>query len=393
MAACDPRAHAARRSCTTAPARTWRAASPPRWRRPRGAAAASSTASSGCSRSTSSGSAPVVEELAAARAAARQPVPRPARPLRRARDHRRALGRTSSARAPAPRARAERRRPAGRRPRPRREALYFGVDDDSLALAELQHAADSKHCRRCGHPYAYEAIYLAHLGRYALPELRRAAARAGRGGARRRAARDPLGGVHAARAGRAARASSCRCPGSTTSTTRSAPPRCAWRSARRSTTVVAGLEAVAPAFGRAETLELGGRPTSILLVKNPAGANEVLRTLALEGEQLDLFGVLNDNTADGRDVSWVWDADWELLAPHVRRMTCSGTRAAELALRLKYAGVDAGAARGRARARGRAGPRARRRRRAALRAADLHRAARAARPARRAAAQVKGHWR
>ena len=67
----------------------------------------------------------------------------------------------------------------------------------------------------------------------------------------------------------------------------------------------------------------------------------MLRTLALEGERLDLFGVLNDNTADGRDISWVWDADWELLAPSVRRMTCSGTRAAELALRLKYAGVDA----------------------------------------------------
>jgi UDP-N-acetylmuramyl tripeptide synthase len=105
--------------------------------------------------------------------------------------------------------------------------------------------------------------------------------------------------------------------------------------------VAAGLAAVAPAFGRAETIELGGRPTSILLVKNPAGANEVLRTLALEGRELDLFGVLNDRIADGRDVSWVWDADWELIAPHVRRMTCSGTRAAELALRLKYAGTPA----------------------------------------------------
>jgi UDP-N-acetylmuramyl tripeptide synthase len=103
--------------------------------------------------------------------------------------------------------------------------------------------------------------------------------------------------------------------------------------------VVAGLQAVAPAFGRAETLDLSGRPTSILLVKNPAGANEVLRTLALEGGGLDLLGVLNDRIADGRDVSWVWDADWELLAPHVARMTCSGTRAAELALRLKYAGL------------------------------------------------------
>jgi lipid II isoglutaminyl synthase (glutamine-hydrolysing) len=65
----------------------------------------------------------------------------------------------------------------------------------------------------------------------------------------------------------------------------------------------------------------------------------VLRTLALEGAELDLFGVLNDRTADGRDVSWVWDADWEIIAPHVRRLTCAGTRAAELALRLKYAGV------------------------------------------------------
>ena len=52
--------------------------------------------------------------------------------------------------------------------------------------------------------------------------------------------------------------------------------------------------------------------------------------------------MLNDNTADGRDISWVWDADWELLAGAVRHMTCSGTRAAELALRMKYAGVDAG---------------------------------------------------
>jgi UDP-N-acetylmuramyl tripeptide synthase len=103
--------------------------------------------------------------------------------------------------------------------------------------------------------------------------------------------------------------------------------------------VAAGLAAVEPAFGRAETLDLGGRPTSILLVKNPAGANEVLRTLALEGDQLQLFGVLNDRIADGRDVSWVWDADWEVIAPHLRHMTCSGTRAAELALRLKYAGV------------------------------------------------------
>jgi UDP-N-acetylmuramyl tripeptide synthase len=221
-----------------------------------------------------------------------------------------------------------------------RAPLYFGVEDDSLAFPELQHAADSKHCRRCGHPYAYEAIYLAHLGRYACPNC----------GARRPdpqvVARDvELRGIRSA-------AFTLIVPGGSERVELPLPglynvynalgaaALCLTLGAPLDA-VVAGLHAVEPAFGRAETVQLGGRPTSILLVKNPAGANEVLRTLALEGERLDLFGVLNDNTADGRDISWVWDADWELLAPSVRHMTCSGTRAAELALRMKYAGVDA----------------------------------------------------
>jgi UDP-N-acetylmuramyl tripeptide synthase len=105
--------------------------------------------------------------------------------------------------------------------------------------------------------------------------------------------------------------------------------------------VVAGLESTRPAFGRAESVQVGPRELRILLVKNPAGANEVMRTLALEPGEHDLLGILNDNIADGRDVSWIWDADFETLAPRVRRATCSGTRAAELALRLKYAGVPA----------------------------------------------------
>ena len=103
--------------------------------------------------------------------------------------------------------------------------------------------------------------------------------------------------------------------------------------------MTAGLEGASAAFGRAETITVGRRALSILLVKNPAGTNEVLRTLTLEGAELDLLMALNDNAADGRDVSWVWDADMELLVGRVRRAVCTGTRAAELALRLKYAGV------------------------------------------------------
>jgi UDP-N-acetylmuramyl tripeptide synthase len=95
------------------------------------------------------------------------------------------------------------------------------------------------------------------------------------------------------------------------------------------------------AFGRVETIPVGDVPVSILLIKNPAGANEVLRTLMLEGRErgrIDLWIALNDRIADGRDVSWIWDADFELLAEAVRRVVCSGTRAPEMALRLKYAG-------------------------------------------------------
>ena len=221
-----------------------------------------------------------------------------------------------------------------------RDALYFGVDDDALALPELQHASDSKHCRRCGHAYAYDAAYLAHLGHYACPNC----------GARRPdpsvvASAVELHGIRAAAftltAPAGERQIELPLPGLYNVYNAVAAAALCLQLGVPLDDVAAGLDAVAPAFGRAETLDLGGRPTSILLVKNPAGANEVLRTLAIEGLELDLFGILNDRTADGRDVSWVWDADWEIVAPHVRRLTCSGTRAAELALRLKYAGVDA----------------------------------------------------
>ena len=101
----------------------------------------------------------------------------------------------------------------------------------------------------------------------------------------------------------------------------------------------AALEGFAGSFGRVETIAIERRQVSILLIKNPAGANEVLRTLLLEPGKLDLWIALNDRTADGRDISWIWDADFEVLAGRVRRVTCSGTRAEEMALRLKYAEV------------------------------------------------------
>ncbi|WP_053226793.1 Mur ligase family protein [Solirubrobacter soli] len=213
-------------------------------------------------------------------------------------------------------------------------AVYFGVDDDSLALPELQHASDSKHCRRCGHAYTYEAVYLAHLGHYHCPNC----------GQKRPepsvvATDVELRGIKSAAFTLNGRRVELPLPGLYNVYNALGAAALTLSLGVELDHVVEGLQAVAPAFGRAETLDLDGRPASLLLVKNPAGANEVLRTLALEERELDLFGVLNDRTADGRDVSWVWDADWELLVGRVRRFTASGTRAAELALRMKYAGL------------------------------------------------------
>ncbi len=218
------------------------------------------------------------------------------------------------------------------------EVVYFGVEDVSLAHDGLQHASDSTHCRRCGAPYVYDASLLGHLGHYhcpngdsARPVPQVAATRIVLDGVRgaRITLRTPAGDAEVA----------LPLPGLYNAYNALAAAALTLSLGVPLADVVAGLEDVSPAFGRAETVTVDGHQVSILLVKNPAGANEVLRTLTLEDGRHDLLAVLNDNIADGRDISWIWDADFEQLAPQVRRAVCSGTRAPEMALRLKYAGV------------------------------------------------------
>jgi UDP-N-acetylmuramyl tripeptide synthase len=217
--------------------------------------------------------------------------------------------------------------------------VYFGVDDDSLALAGMAHAADAKHCRRCGAPYVFDAVYLGHLGHYHCPSCGRR-----RPSPTVRAGRVRLEGVRGARFALAVPEGEAEIelslPGLYNVYNALAAAALAVALEVPLEQIVAGLQSATAAFGRAETVTVDGRQTRILLVKNPAGANEVLRTLALEPGEHDVLGVLNDNIADGRDVSWIWDADYELLAGRVRSVTCAGTRAPELALRLKYAGID-----------------------------------------------------
>jgi UDP-N-acetylmuramyl tripeptide synthase len=223
----------------------------------------------------------------------------------------------------------------------RERVTYFGIEDASQALPELQHAHDAKHCRRCGAPYAYERAFVGHLGHYSCPNCD-----ADRPEPEIAATEIELHGMSGSRA-------RIRYPGGEAELELPLPGlynvynALAAFSAALALGVepelaVTGLHDVEAAFGRVETIEVGGVPVSILLIKNPAGANEVLRTLRLEaeGEGVDLWIALNDKIADGRDVSWVWDADFELLAGSARRIWCAGTRAPEMAVRLKYAGVE-----------------------------------------------------
>lgn len=227
--------------------------------------------------------------------------------------------------------------------RRRRGVTYFGIEDEGQALPELQHAFDAKHCRRCGAPYRYERAFVGHLGHYDCP-----ACEADRPepdvAATAIALRGMEGSTFSVRTPQGRAEVELPLPGLYNVYNALAAIAAAQRLGVDLPRITVALRDVEAAFGRVETITVAGMPLSILLIKNPAGANEVLRTLRQEAERfetdsgIDVWLALNDRIADGRDVSWIWDADFELLAGSVRRITCAGTRASELGLRLKYAG-------------------------------------------------------
>ena len=285
---------------------------------------------------------------APAPARARQPVPRPARPLRRARAARGRVGGAGGRARGILRVRPERRRPADRGPRPRPRA---SPPPGRHLLRDRGH--DPGAARSSSTPTTRStAAAAAPRTRTSAPSSATSATTrcpncdADRPAPDIAATEIELHGIsgssvhdHDAR-GRAASWSSPS-PASTTSTTRSPRVAAGLRSGVPLDQVREGLESMRAVFGRVETIEVSGKPVSILLIKNPAGrergaphaAPRIVRTAGI-----DLWLALNDRIADGRDVSWIWDADFELLADGVRRVICAGTRAPEMALRLKYAG-------------------------------------------------------
>ena len=207
--------------------------------------------------------------------------------------------------------------------RERERRLLFCIDDPRHASPTLQLAADSKLWLFCGTPYEYAAAYVGHLGDYRCPSCGHA--RPQPDVVAHELELDGLDGglynVYNALAA-ASLALALDVP---------------------LDEIVAGLERFSAAFGRFERIAIGERTLVILLVKNPAGANEAVRTLVAGGAPKLVLAALNDEIADGRDVSWIWDVDLEPLLAGLDRIVVSGSRAAELALRCKYGGFDAAA--------------------------------------------------
>jgi UDP-N-acetylmuramyl tripeptide synthase len=217
--------------------------------------------------------------------------------------------------------------------------MTYGLDDDRHALPALEHTAEARYCYRCGTPYVYAVTYFGHMGRYRCPTC---------GVARPDpdiVARDvvlagPDGAAFAVDVRGAGRATvRTRLPGLYNVYNVLAAIGAAMQLGAPLSRAADAVGAFSPAFGRAERMMLDGRDVQILLVKNPAGFNEVLRTVLAAGPLRVLLIAINDLIADGRDVSWLWDVDFEMLAGRAQRIVVSGLRAEDMAVRLEYAGL------------------------------------------------------
>lgn len=215
--------------------------------------------------------------------------------------------------------------------------VTFGIDSPEVALDQVEHATDANFCT-CGALLDYDHAYMGHVGVWRCDTC-----------GRRREAPDVVatdvtvgdesaGFTLVADGGR----HEVALPVTGLYTVYNA--LAAYASARALGFALedpaAELARVGPVFGRQERMEIDGREVRLLLAKNPIGLNEVLRALRSADKPLRLVVYLNDNIADGRDVSWIYDADLEQLAGRTEHVVASGTRASELALRLDLAGIS-----------------------------------------------------
>jgi UDP-N-acetylmuramyl tripeptide synthase len=234
--------------------------------------------------------------------------------------------------------------------------LWFGLDDTTVAEHELPHAADARTCPRCGASLMFDAVYVGHDGVYRCPN----------GDFQRptpdiTAQKIKLDGfdsiamtVHSTRSNYAAQDIIPAQPAKPQDQRIGLPLGGLYNAYNVLAAYTAGitlgldpdyiaqrLQNFRAAFGRQERLEFRGRHLNLVLSKNPAGFNETLRTAVDLAKGANFLIALNDRKADGTDVSWIWDVDFERLQGKAQALIPGGNRAQDLAVRFKYAGVSA----------------------------------------------------
>lgn len=190
---------------------------------------------------------------------------------------------------------------------------YFGLNDKKL-FKEMEHATDSTFCPKCGSRLIYEGVFFSHLGFWRCESC----------GLKRPEPNitefsSPLPGVYI-------------------KYDVLASVLCAKELALDDSQIQEGLSKFQPAFGRQENLIIDGKKVKIILSKNPTGFNQTIEAvLHMDDEKKNYLLALNDLEQDGKDISWIWDVDFERLLSSVKHITITGTRAKDLAVRMKYA--------------------------------------------------------
>lgn len=196
----------------------------------------------------------------------------------------------------------------------RSRVFYFGLNDKNLFLAKMEHAVDTVYCPSCNVKLDFEGVFFSHLGFWSCPGCRFSR---------------PTPNLFVW---------DYPLPGTYNRYNTLAAVLAAKILGVEDRKINLSLQKFKPAFGRQEKINLNGKNVQILLSKNPAGFNECLRTLKdFPGQKKTVLLVLNDRIPDGRDISWIWDVDFEIIKENVSSLLVSGDRVFDLALRLKYA--------------------------------------------------------
>jgi len=219
------------------------------------------------------------------------------------------------------------------------KVVYFGIEDETFGQKELFRSADTKYCATCSTPLTYELVFASHLGKYTCKTCQ-----SERPKPQVWAAKIKLLGIEKSEVIVRAQKERFNLNFSAGGLYNIYNILAAVAAAKAleidKRVITGGVEKFKTVFGRIEKFQIQGRKILMFLVKNPTGFNEVIRTIFETTDKKNVLISINDLLADGRDVSWLWDVDFEKLDGKVKNMVTCGIRAKDMSLRLKYAEID-----------------------------------------------------